>query len=102
MRFFVQVEPSMEAGNKLDAGPGGPGPLFGYIAEKWKPEAFFVQADRRVAFWIIDFRDNASLTEFTHVALARAGAYPHLRPILTADEAASAIPKAIEQARRAP
>lgn len=102
MRFLVQVEPSFQAGNALDGGPGGPGPLFGYIAERWKPEAFFVQADRRVAFWIIDFPDAASVTELTHVAIARAGAHPVLRPILTGAEAAEVIPKAIELARRAP
>jgi len=59
-----------------DAGPGGPGPLGGYIAERFKPEAFFVEADRRAAWWIIDFRTRAANVQFTHVALARAGAPP--------------------------
>lgn len=102
MRYLVEIEPTNDAANKLDAGPGGPGPLFGYIAERWKPEAFYLRADRRVALWVIDFPDVASMVELTHVALARAGAAPRLTPVMTGAEGAAIIPKAHQQAQRAP
>jgi hypothetical protein len=102
MRFLVTVEADWNAANKLDAGPGGPGPLFGYIAERFKPEAFVVEAGRRVGWWIIDFPSAEAITEFTHITIARAGAYPTLRPVLAASEAAQVIPRAAEQAKRAP
>ncbi|HVZ74703.1 MAG TPA: hypothetical protein VHJ20_20110 [Polyangia bacterium] len=102
MRYLVQVTPSFEAANKLDAGPGGPGPLFGYIAERFKPEAFYTAADRRTAYWVIDFVDAASMVEFTHIAVTRAGAEPTLVPVLTGPEARDTIPKAAAEARRAP
>ncbi|HVY30941.1 MAG TPA: hypothetical protein VHB79_30485 [Polyangiaceae bacterium] len=102
MRYLVNVEPSHEAATKLDAGPGGPGPLFGYIAERFKPEAFFVEADRRAAWWIIDFPNEAAIVEFTHVALARAGTHPHLRPIVLGNDVKTILPKAYADAQRAP
>jgi hypothetical protein len=100
MRYLVSCEPSMEHGDRLDTQPGGPGPFFGQVAERFRPEAFFVAADRRAAFWIIDLADAAAMTELMHLMLARGGAYPKLQPILTADEAKAAIPAAIEKARR--
>lgn len=102
MRYLVCVEPSFEAGNKLDSGPGGPGPLFGYIAERFKPESFFVQADHRAAFWIIDFANEAAIVEFTHIALARAGSAPTFRPIVLGADVKSVLPKAYADAQRAP
>lgn len=102
MRFLVQVEAEWSAANKLDSGPGGPGPLFGYVAERFKPETFVVEAGRRAAWWVIDFPTAEALTEFTHVCVARVGAYPTLRPVMTGQEAAAIIPRAAEAARRAP
>ena len=102
MRYRVNVEPSFEAASTLDAGPGGPGPLFGSIAERFKPEAFFVEADRRSAWWIIDFSNEASIVEFTHIALARAGTNPTLRPIVIGGDVKNVLPKAFADAQRAP
>jgi hypothetical protein len=102
MRYLVNVAPSFEAGNKLDSGPGGPGPLFGYIAERFKPETFFVEADRRSAWWIIDFPNEAAIVEFTHVAIARAGSEPLLRPIVLGADIKNVLPKAVADAQRAP
>jgi len=102
MRYLVELEPTTEAANKLDSGPGGPGPLFGYIAERWKPEAFYLRADRRIALWVIDFPDVASLVELTHVALARAGVAPKVVPLLTGAEGGEILPRAIQRAQLAP
>lgn len=102
MRYLVSVEPEFQAGNKLDHGPNGPGPLFGYIAERFRPEHFWICADRRKAIWVIDFDSNAAMAEFLHVAIARAGATPELQPLLTPEEGMQVLPKAIAAAKSAP
>jgi len=102
VRFLVSVAAEWQAANHLDRQPSGPGPLFAYIGERFRPDAFYVEATRRTAWWVIDFADAAALTEFTHVMIARAGTYPTCVPILTGEEAAQVIPDAVAQAREAP
>ena len=82
-----------------DAQPGGPGGFFKEVAERFRPEAFFVQADRSAAYWIVDLADGAAMAEMMHFLLARAGAQATFTPILTADEARTALPAAIQKAR---
>lgn len=43
--------------------------------------------------------DSAALTEFTHLSIQQAGAYPTFVPVLAADEAATVIPAAVAKAR---
>src|SRR5262245_17344504 len=100
MRFMVQVEADFEMANKLDAQPNGPATLFKYIAETYKPEAFYVDATRRKGFWVIDFKDNTQMVEFTHTCVWNAGAYPNYTPVLTGQEAATAIPVATQKAKK--
>ncbi|MFO0742811.1 MAG: hypothetical protein U0270_43455 [Labilithrix sp.] len=102
MRYLVSVEPEFHAGNKLDQSPGGPGPLFGYIAERFKPEGFWICADRRKAIWVIDFASASEMHELVHLALARCGTCPEMQPLVSAEEARESIPKAIAAAKAAP
>ncbi len=102
MHFLVTITPTYEAANALDAGPGGPGPLFAWIADRYKPLAFWVAAGRRSASWIIDVADAGQLHELVHVAARKAAVAPELTPIIMGDEAAGAIPAAIEVAATAP
>src|SRR5262245_28101304 len=44
MKYLVEAHPSMESGNRIDAQEGGPGPLSGYVAERFKPEAMYMEA----------------------------------------------------------
>jgi hypothetical protein len=97
MRYLVRVEGQGKAIEDLDAA-GGPGPLFKYIGERWRPEAFYIGVDRRHAFWVIDFPDAASIVELTHLTLAKVGASPELTLVMTPPEAAKAIPEAYAKA----
>jgi hypothetical protein len=99
MRFLVAIEPECAAGNRLDTQPGGPASLFGDIAERFHPEAFYVEAGRRKAWWVIDFDGSAALTELTHLSITRAGTYPTFIPVLSGDEAATVLPEAIARGR---
>jgi hypothetical protein len=59
MHYLVTITPTMQAADALDAGPGGPGPLFEFIGARYKPVMFWVTAGRRSASWIIDVTDAA-------------------------------------------
>ena len=102
MHFLVTITPTNDAANALDAGPGGPGPLFTWVADRYKPVAFWVAAGARSASWIIDVTDAGQLHELVHVAARKAATVPELTPIIMGDEAASTIPAAIEVAATAP
>jgi hypothetical protein len=102
MHFLVTITPTYDAANALDAQPGGPGSLFQWIAERYKPVAFWVAAGQRSASWIIDVIDAGQLHELVHVAARKAGVAPELTPIILGDEAAATIPAAIDVAATAP
>jgi len=102
MHFLVTITPTHDAAEALDAGPGGAGPLFGWIGERYKPELFWVAADRRSASWIIDVTDAGQLHELVHIAARKAATTPDMRPIVLGEEAARTIPAAMKVAAEAP
>ena len=95
------ITPPHGAANDLDAGPGGPGPLFGWITERYQPAAFWVDVGRGSASWIID-ADEAALHEIVHVAARRCGAAAQFTPIVLGDKAQQTVPAAIAVAATAP
>ena len=57
----MTITPTMQAADAVDAGPGGPGPLFEFIVDQYRPVMFRVAAGRRPASWLIDVTDAAQL-----------------------------------------
>ncbi len=102
MHYLVTITPTIEAADALDAGPGGPGPLFGFMAERYHPEAFWVAASERSVSWIIDVQDAQALHELVHIAARRCRCTPVMTPIVMGDQAADMIPAAIAVAAEAP
>ena|SRR5579883_2139936 len=102
MHFLVTITPTMEAADELDAGPGGPGPLFEWMGDRYKPVAFWLDAGRRSASWIIDAEDAGTLHELVHVAARKCRATPELTPIVLGDRAADTVGNAIAVAATAP
>ncbi|MCW2632465.1 MAG: hypothetical protein JWR88_1427 [Pseudonocardia sp.] len=102
MHFLVTITPTHEAANALDAGPGGPGPLFGWIADRYRPELFWVDAGQRSASWIIDVSEPGQLHELVHVAARKAATTPQITPVILGPEAADTIPAAMKVAAEAP
>lgn len=84
------------------ASPRGSGRLFDYNAQRFPPEAFLIEVDRRSAWWIIDLPDQAAIVECTHLGVGRAGAEPTLRSIVLGADVENVLPKALADARRAP
>ena len=81
---------------------GRPGAAVAWIGERYKPELFWVAADRRSASWIVDVTDAGQLHELVHITARKAATTPELRPIVLDEEAARAIPAAMKVAAGAP
>ena len=58
MRYMVHIEISPEAGNKLDFEEGGPGAIIKYLAERFKPEMFYVTTIRRAMWMVMDLNES--------------------------------------------
>lgn len=101
MRYLVEVAASIERGNALD-NAGGPGPLFGHIVERFKPEAFYVDLTRRHIFLVADLQSPAEIEELMYICTLGAGTYPKFTPVIPLSEAASVIPEAIQNAKKTP
>jgi len=102
MRQLVHIRPTFERANQIDE-KGGPGPLFRYLAERFKPEAIYVSAVHREGWFVVDLDTPAKQREFTQIAINACGAEPnYLGPVMTGQEAAAIIPEAVQQARKAP
>jgi hypothetical protein len=102
MHFLVTITPSPEAADALDAAPGGPGALFGWMAERYHPVAFWVSATERSSSWIIDVAGAEQLHELVHIAARKAASAPVLTPIVLGDDATTTIPAAMRVAAQAP
>lgn len=102
MHFIVTLTPTIDAADALDASPGGPGPLFDFVAERYHPEAFWVSAGERSVSWIIDVADATALHELVHIAARKGRVTPQLTPIIFGADAATVIPAAITAAASAP
>ncbi len=62
MKYLVEVAPSIERGNAIDE-KGGPGPIFGYVHERFKLDAFDVDVTRRRIFLVDDLADASEVAE---------------------------------------
>jgi hypothetical protein len=102
MHFIVTLTPTIDAADALDNQPGGPGPLFDFIADRYHPEAFWVSAGERSVSWIIDAPDATALHELVHIASLKGRTTPQFTPIIFGADAAKVVPAAIQAAAEAP
>ena len=98
MRYMIRFEASIEAGNKVDRSPGGPGAAIGSILGLLKPEAFYVSVFKREIFMIINSDSAAMLSEAAHLIQLVAGCNPEVTPIMTSEEAMALLPVAVPNA----
>ena len=57
MLYMVEVQASMERGNEIDS-KDGPGPVFAYIVERFKPQAIYGTPTRRQIFMVVELADE--------------------------------------------
>ncbi len=62
MLYMVEVQASMERGNEIDS-KDGPGPVFAYIVERFKPQAIYGTPTRRQIFMVVVFVDNSEFLD---------------------------------------
>jgi hypothetical protein len=97
VRYLVEAHPSMESGNRIDKG-GGPGALFAYIAERFKPEAFYGNPARRQVFLVVDLPSEKDLAELMYALTWNVETEPTFTPVMDPQLYMGAI----EAARKAP
>lgn len=101
MKYVVHTKADVQAGLKLDAN-GGPGRLFGWVVENYRPEGFYVDPTQRQAWVVVEINDPVKLTELMLVVSRNLGAQPTITPVFDAKDMGSIAQKAIENTRNAP
>jgi hypothetical protein len=94
MRYLVESTASIARGNEIVA-KGGPGPVFGYIAERFKPVG---NPTRRQAFLIVDLATETDIAELMFILTHAVGTEPTFTPIMPME----GYGPAIEKAKQAP
>ncbi len=97
MLYMVEVQASMERGNEIDS-KDGPGPVFAYIVERFKPQAIYGTPTRRQIFMVVELADETETAELMYVLTWFAGSEPKFTPIMSPE----AYGQAIENAKKAP
>ena len=93
MRYLVESTASIARGNEIVA-KGGPGPVFGYIAERFKPVAMYGNPTRRQAFLIVDLATETDIAELMFILTRAGGTEPTFTPIMAMEGYGPAIEKA--------
>ena len=95
MRYLVEFTASMERGNAIDAA-GGPGPIFGHIAERFKPESIYGDPTGRHGFIIVDLPNEADIAELMYILTWSSGTEPKFTPIMSPEVFAGSIENAMK------
>jgi hypothetical protein len=101
VRYLVYFEVSTEVGNHLDFEEGGPGKIFGYLMNRFAPEAVYTEAGTRNVFMVADL-DEAKMTEIMLIVSKKLGTYPEFTPLILGEATPGIAAKAIEEAKKAP
>jgi hypothetical protein len=101
MRYLVYFEIPTEEGNRLDFEEAGPGPILGYVMDRFKPEASYTQAGMRAVFMVADLNE-AQMTELMLIVSKKFGTYPEFTPVVPGAATPGIAAKAIEEAKKAP
>jgi hypothetical protein len=101
MRYLFEITAPAERGNTIDS-TGGPGPILGYIAERFHPEALYVSMLRRPVWMVVDLASFAQVHERLQLFSRLTGTEPTITPVISGEEAGPAIQEASKNANKAP
>jgi hypothetical protein len=65
MLYLVEAWASMERGNAIDGGEG-PGPFFGRLVERFRPQALYGDPTRRHVFMVVELETPANVAELMY------------------------------------
>ena len=97
MLYMVEAHASMERGNEID-GKGGPGPVFQYIVERFKPQSLHGNPTRRQIFMVVELETPTDTAELMYVLTEFVRTEPTFTPLMPPE----AFTVAIENAKKAP
>jgi hypothetical protein len=98
---LVYFEVPAEVGNRIDFEEGGPGPIIGYMMNRFAPEAAYTQAGMRAVFLVADL-DEAQMTEIMLIVSKRLGTYPEFTPVIPGAATPGIAAMAIEEVKKVP
>lgn len=101
MKYLVHIQATAEAGNRIESA-GGPGPLFGWLVERFKPEAAWGSPVTRQCYLVVNYDDPVAITETMLAVASVVGNEPTFLPILPLSEFGGVVQKAIEGLKTLP
>jgi hypothetical protein len=75
MKFLMNFKLTAEAGARIEARPGGPGPVIQRVMERFKPEALYLSSTAREG-WLVADLDTAQVTELMVIFTELSGQHP--------------------------
>jgi hypothetical protein len=93
MLYLVQVNASMDRANQIDAGDG-PGPTFGKIVDRFRPEAIYGSPNRRTVIMIVNLETELQMAELMYALTWFTHSEPTFAPIMKVEVYGEAITNA--------
>jgi hypothetical protein len=99
MLYCVHIQVTPENGNRLDAS-GGPGRMFGYVNERFKPQGWWIDPSQRQGWLIVDVNGIGDIAELMMVFSRFTGSHPTCTPVVPAQEIPGMIRAADEHLKQ--
>jgi hypothetical protein len=99
MKYLVHLEGTPEAGLRMEAHPGGPGPIVARIIERFAPEAVYTSPGRRTVFLVCELT-LADMTELMIAGSHISGRHPEFIPVVDAKEFGAISARAVPAAQK--
>ena len=90
MKYLIEITPPVELANAADD-KGGPGPVFGYLVKRFRPEVMYGSALQRSLMMILDLPTVDDLAELMIASGRSAAAEPRVVPLIDADALLAAL-----------
>ncbi len=99
MLYLVYSETPADVGTRLDFEEGGPGQLFEYMMNRFKPQAMYIEAGTRNGIMVADL-DVTQMQELAVVLSKKFGTYPEFTPLIPAAEIPEMAAKMIDEVKK--
>ncbi len=100
MKYHVKIAVTIEAGQKIENDPQGPGPKIGRLMARFKPEATYFGTNERTMFMIVELATPADVAELMIAGSMISGAYPVFTQVVPGNEFEGVISKALPGAMK--
>jgi hypothetical protein len=93
MQYLVQTQAAMHRANTVDAGEG-PGPTFGRIVDRFRPEAIYGSPTQRSLIMVVNLETPVQMAELMFVLTWFTGTEPTFTPVMKPEVYGEAIANA--------